>query len=328
MFAKLFSENGLSLDRLKALLEVGAAGSIVKAAEGDLVRQSQYSRQIKELEDFFRTRLIERQGKGTRLTARGKELSRISRFFMLGLSNFQLGCLAEEQTFRVGAGATFIRQFLLASLSNTRTKKRAASYATEVASDEEIERRLHDLTLDFGVVNRSGLSRPLQMRSLGEWRLTLWIPKAWNLTEPAAVREFETGRMPLILAHKELASLDVNLPVKLQAFLVCDSFVEAITALAGQAAAALLPDFLVPADAAKTLVQVRIPKIAARSFQYQLAWNPRLLRLNPHAGRRRDILVETLSAAMPALCHPGAGSGVAPDSAVAKVDSRGHTGTV
>jgi len=67
MFGKLFAESGLSLDRLRALLAVGAAGSIVKATDGDPVRQSQYSRQIKELEDFFRTRLIERQGKGTRL---------------------------------------------------------------------------------------------------------------------------------------------------------------------------------------------------------------------------------------------------------------------
>jgi hypothetical protein len=113
MFARLFAESGLSLDRLKSLLEVGTAGSIVKATGGDPVKQSQYSRQIKELEDFFRVKLIERQGKGTRLTANGKELGRISRFFLLGLSNFQRGCLAEEQTFRIGAGATFIRHYLL-----------------------------------------------------------------------------------------------------------------------------------------------------------------------------------------------------------------------
>src|SRR5215472_12840895 len=117
MFARLFAESGLSLDRLKALLEVGAAGSIVKAANDDPVRQSQYSRQIKELEDFFRTRLIERHGKGARLTANGKELARISRFFMLGLSNFQRGCLAEQETFRIGASATFIRAFLIPVIS-------------------------------------------------------------------------------------------------------------------------------------------------------------------------------------------------------------------
>ena len=72
MFSRLFANAGLSLDRLRALVEVGACGSIVKASGGDPVKQSQFSRQIKELEDFFQIRLIERQGKGIRLTASGK----------------------------------------------------------------------------------------------------------------------------------------------------------------------------------------------------------------------------------------------------------------
>src|SRR5689334_4871487 len=195
MFAKLFAESGLSLDRLKALLEVGVAGSIVKAACGDPVRQSQYSRQIKELEDFFRTRLIEREGKGTRLTANGKELARISRFFMLGLSNFQRGCLAEEQTFRIGASATFIRQFLLPALSSPSLRSGGARYATEVASDDEIERRLHDLTLDFGVVSHARISRPLQTKPLQEWRLELWLPKALRFNPTRAVRAFDHNQL-------------------------------------------------------------------------------------------------------------------------------------
>src|SRR5262245_53238837 len=164
MFARLFAESGLSLDRLKALLEVGAAGSIVKAAAGDPVRQSQYSRQIKELEDFFRIKLIERHGKGLRLTPSGKELALISRFFLLGLSNFQRGCLAEEQTFHIAAPSTFIQQFLLPVLSNPRVLQMGARYVAEAVEEDEIQRRLHDLTLDFGVVTRATLSRPLQTR--------------------------------------------------------------------------------------------------------------------------------------------------------------------
>src|SRR5579871_2796074 len=99
MFTRLFAESGLSLDRLKSLLEVGAAGSIVKATAGDPVKQSQYSRQIKELEDFFRIKLVERHGKGIQLTSSGRELARISRFFLLGLSNFQRGCLQKSRRF-------------------------------------------------------------------------------------------------------------------------------------------------------------------------------------------------------------------------------------
>ena len=52
MFENLFAKHGVSLERLKTFLEVAQAGSIVEAAHGDLTRQSQYSRQIKELEEF------------------------------------------------------------------------------------------------------------------------------------------------------------------------------------------------------------------------------------------------------------------------------------
>jgi DNA-binding transcriptional LysR family regulator len=295
MFAKLFAESGLSLDRLKALLEVGAAGSIVKAAEGDPVRQSQYSRQIKELEDFFRTRLIERQGKGTRLTAGGKELARISRFFMLGLSNFQRGCLAEEQTFRIGASATFIRQFLLPALAGARPGAGGASYTTESVTAQEIERRLHDLTLDFGVVANATLSRPLQTKALGEWKLELWVPKSLRLTEARAAQAFDRGQLPLAWAGKELDALGVPPPLEREAALVCDSFLDARTALEGQAVAGLLPDFLAPATIAKSFLRVPVPKIDSQIFHFHLAWNPRLLRLNPHATRRRDWLAQALS---------------------------------
>lgn len=298
MFARLFAESGLSLDRLKALLEVGAAGSIVKAAAGDPVRQSQYSRQIKELEDFFRTRLIERQGKGTRLTSNGKELARISRFFMLGLSNFQRGCLAEEQTFRIGASATFTRQFLVPALSGPALLKSGTSYATEVASDEEIERRLHDLTLDFGVVGNAQLSRPLQTKVLGEWKLELWVPKALCLNETTAAQAFEQGHLPVVLAQKELDPLRVLSPGPYEAGLVCDSFLDAWSALAGQGIGGLLPDFLAPGKSSRALIRIRLPKIDSRVFHFHLAWNPRLLRLNPHATRRRDWLAQALAKRM------------------------------
>jgi DNA-binding transcriptional LysR family regulator len=293
MFSKLFAESGLSLDRLKSLLEVGAAGSIVKAAAGDPVRQSQYSRQIKELEDFFRIKLIERQGKGTRLTPGGKELARISRFFMLGLSNFQRGSLAEEQTFRIGASATFIRHFLLPALSPS--QKPGASYTTEIAGDDEIERRLHDLTLDFGIVGKTALSRPLQTKVLGKWKLKLCVPKALGLDGTEARRSLEAKRLPLALARNELDGLARSALAKYPAQLTCDNFLEAAAALQQQELGTLLPDYLVAEGGSTSFILVRIPKMDALIFQFHLAWNPRLLRLNPHATRRRDLLARLLS---------------------------------
>jgi DNA-binding transcriptional LysR family regulator len=293
MFEKLLAEGGLSLDRLKTLLEVAVAGSMVKAADGDPVRQSQYSRQIKELEVFFRVQLVERQGRGTRLTSNGRELARISRFFMMGLANFQRGCLAGDQAYRIGASATVGRQFLLPVLAGANGT--AEELATEVVSDAQIEPRLQDLTLDFGIMGQAELGRPLQARLLGNWRLQLWVPRTMGLTELAARRAFRAQQLPLVKAGAELDALMLPGVAKYSARLACDNFLEAKAVLEAGKLAALLPDFLAPTETVGSFGRVRVPEIDARQFGVFLVWNPRLLRLNPHAARWRDWLAGLLS---------------------------------
>ncbi len=296
MFAKLFAESGLSLDRLRALLEVSAAGSIVKAAGGDPVRQSQFSRQIKELEDFFQVKLVERHGKGTRLTASGKELARISRFFLLGLSNFRRGCLAEEQTFRVGASATVIEQFILPVLADACAKKTGPRYAVELVDDDEAERRLHDLTLDFGVVTKTGISRPLQLKALGTWQLFLWTPQVLCNDERSALAEFKARRLPLVISAAEMPRIEALADYRPN--LMCNSFLEARAVLRTESLAGFLPGFLKPGGTTAGFTKSQVPGVTTNRFRFHFAWNPRLLRLNPHAIRARDSLIASLTKRM------------------------------
>jgi hypothetical protein len=83
-----------------------------------------------------------------------------------------------------------------------------------------------------------------------------------------------------------------------EACLVCDIFLDSRAALEGQEVTALLPFFLAPGKTSRPFLRVHIPKIDSRIFHFHLAWNPRLLRLNPHAVRRRDWLVNALSKQM------------------------------
>jgi DNA-binding transcriptional LysR family regulator len=295
MFAKLFMDAGLSLDRLRTLVEVGATGSIAKAAESDPIKQSQYSRQIKELEDFFQTKLIERHGKGIRLTPSGKELARISRFFLMGLANFHRGCRAEEQVFHIGASATFIEHFLMPLLAKLPANQSGPRYTVETASDLEIERRLHDLTLDFGIVTATTISRPLQLQELVSWRLHLWVPRALCRTEAQAGQALKENRLPLVLPAGEISLPSLGISKDYEPRLSCSSYLEARGALAQEGVAAFLPDFLIPQQKQGALWRVRLPAQASGVFHYRLAWNPRLLRLNPHASRQRDFLLESLA---------------------------------
>src|SRR5438876_8623230 len=60
MFENLSAQSGLSLERLKTFREIVAAGGITAAAGDDSNRQSQFSRQLKELERYFGVELLRR----------------------------------------------------------------------------------------------------------------------------------------------------------------------------------------------------------------------------------------------------------------------------
>jgi DNA-binding transcriptional LysR family regulator len=280
---------------------------MVRAAEGDPARQSQYSRQIKELEDFFQSGLVERHGKGIRLTASGRELARISRFFLLGLSNFQRGCVAERQTYRIGASPTFIASFLLPVLAEPRRVRSGVRFAIEAVLGDEVEQRLHDLTLDFGVISRSTLSRPLQLKELGGWRLVFWVAKALCKTSKQAARALADKRLPVVWPAGELPRSEFNILEDYEPALTCTNFLEARVALEEKGLAAFLPDFIPLGATADRCLKLKIPAVDSRLFHYYLAWNPRLLRLNPHAGRRRDALIESLVQKLSAITAGGAG---------------------
>ena len=104
MFEHLFAERGLSLDRLKTLIEVAKAGSIAAAARGDSARQSLYSRQIKELEEFFGVELASRRGKVLALTGAGGELVRLASESLCLLDDFKSRSRNLPYRFTIGAG--------------------------------------------------------------------------------------------------------------------------------------------------------------------------------------------------------------------------------
>jgi len=312
MFARLFSESGLSLDRLRSLVEVGAAGSIAQAAGGNPVKQSQYSRQIKELEEFFRTTLLERYGKGVRFTANGRELARISRFLMMGLSNFQRGCLGEQRTYRIGASPSFIQTFLLPLLSAPSTLQSGIRFAVEALPDDLIEQRLHELLLDFGVVTRPTLSRPLQSRKLLSWHLRLFVPAHSQESAKKIMRKLKEKQFGFTLAA-ETPSPWFALLSEFGPALICHNFLEARSILEQQQIPSFLPDFIAcdfpsghvsclsfPFDRLENLRTVKNERSgsgrrARQPFQYSLSWNPRLLRLNPQAVRQLEWLQKELS---------------------------------
>jgi hypothetical protein len=115
-------------------------------------------------------------------------------------------------------------------------------------------------------------------------------------SEKSAAAALKEKRLPLVLAKQELEACGVHFFNDHEPRLICDNFLEALAAMETKGLASILPDFLIPDAPGNAFFQMRVPALESRVIHYRLAWNPRLLRLNPHAIRRRDLLAESLGA--------------------------------
>ena len=79
----------------------------------------------------------------------------------------------------------------------------------------------------------------------------------------------------------------------MEAPLVCDDFLQAQLCLEVGRVGAILPSCLVPAPG--RFWELTANDLHLPTSSWHLAWNPRLLRLNPHAIRRRDFLAIALA---------------------------------
>ena len=104
MFDHLFTEHGLSLDRLRNFLMVVEKGSIAEAADREPSRQSLLSRQISDLALYFGVELTRRDGKGIQITDEGLELAEVARRCFDSLQDYKLRKAKQRPMLRIGAG--------------------------------------------------------------------------------------------------------------------------------------------------------------------------------------------------------------------------------
>src|SRR5712691_3182404 len=116
MSENLLAQRGLSLDRLRNFCLIADAGGISKAAGGDPAKQSLFSRQIRELEEYFGVELTRRQGRRVVLTESGKSLARLVREQLQALTDFRHECRNEPVVLKIAAGNSVLEWLVLPSL--------------------------------------------------------------------------------------------------------------------------------------------------------------------------------------------------------------------
>ena len=300
MITELLSEGGLSLDRLQNFCRVAEVGGVTRAAKGDVTKQSLYSRQIKELEEFFGAELMRRRGRGIALTGPGQRLHSIAREQFAALTDFKMECRGQPLEVVLGAGDSLIQWVILPKLAAIENRLPDARLKLLNLTNAEIIRRLSDGLIDFGIVRKGELGKSLGSSPLGRMGFSLFVPKNMQPAVQAARPNGLLAAVPLAVLEgdgvfrRELAALANRNKLKLKIKIECSSFPLISRAIASGRVAGVLPRMA--ADELQKLGVVEVPTKMLQGFEREvcLAWNPRQLQIRTMLDRARVIFAEAL----------------------------------
>ncbi len=287
MVSELLQQGGLSFDRLQSFCLVAEAGGVTKAAKGDPARQSLYSRQIRELEEFFGVELIRRKGRGITLTEAGASLHVIVREHFAALSDFKNQCKGQPVEVAIGAGDSIIQWLLLPRLGEIRKGSPQVRFKFLNLTTDEAVKRLADGMIDFALVREDAVARPLQSTPLGVMGYSLFIPQ--NLKSAVGPKENLKllDNLPLATLEGEgsfrgmLADIAKRQKSGLNIQVECSSFTLAARAVSEGNVAAILPAIAASELQSTAVIQIRPGFLRHFDRKMCLASNPRLVRIRP-----------------------------------------------
>lgn len=173
----VFSNKGLSLERLRLLCDVARSGSIRAAVGDDPVRQSLASRQLKELSEYAHIELAHRVGRGMVMTRAGQELVAIGNEFFAKMEAFLKRSHNLPIEFRLGVGDSIFQWHILPKMKAFAATFKKAKLISYSYSAGEIIKAVESRQLDAGIVRRTALpDTDLIARPIGEVRYKLFIP--------------------------------------------------------------------------------------------------------------------------------------------------------
>lgn len=266
VYMTILSRRGLSLERLTSFLQIAEAGGHARAAPGNPVRQSQLSRQLKDLELALEQQLLLRTGRGMELTPAGAALARLVRELDQGLADVSA---AERGPVKVslGAGDSVLQWLVLPKLGELRAALAGVELEVGALGSDGVVNALLEHRLDLGLLRSSEAAGELKVLKLG--RISYAVFSAVGSEKlPLAVPTTERG---LAKAVRALG------PAALQ----CETFPQVAQAVRSGCYRGVLPTFareLLPASAFR---MTSVLALDGAETWLTLAWRPRTLALRP-----------------------------------------------
>lgn len=299
MFNNLINQTGISIERLAVLCEIAEAGSIGAATTGNANRQSQFSRQIAELETFFGRDLLDRRARPFRLNEAGRELAQLARMSLSGLEDFLARGKGTSSRLVVGAGESLIQWLLLPAALKAPDK--TSVFVFKNLDTTRIIEGLQAGQLDIGLVRQNAIPDGFQVGGSFEYRYRLFVPKRL-MPKRLAKTASAFAALPLALmegrgeVRRLLEELGRDQAHPLTVALECSSYPQIATAIASGHCAGLLPEFaarFLPAE----VVMRDLGTTAERKLtrKVSLIWTARTEAMKPLVSQATARLLPKLA---------------------------------
>jgi DNA-binding transcriptional LysR family regulator len=290
MFEYLFAEGGLSLDRLKVLVEVQDAGSIAQATPGNSVRHSQHSRQLRELAEFFGCEVAQRKGKVLKLTDEGARLAQLARNFFTELQDLRAECRRDKISFSIGAGDSLVQWLVIPRLGQLLRKQPNAQFGAANLRTREVVNQVVDSRLDFGLVRKNAVVSGLKSAPLGTLTYVAVVPTALITSKatPTLGHFFSDYPMAMQTTDGEFTSrlreIIVSEKAPLRPALACQTFPQVFAAVRSGNFAAILPEIAARELPSGLFRMIRGSALRMLQRDIVLIWNARVIRVRPTAA--------------------------------------------
>jgi DNA-binding transcriptional LysR family regulator len=297
MFENLFANSGLSLERLKTFREIVSAGGITAAAGNDSNRQSQYSRQLKELEKYFGVELLIRGRGPAELTDAGERLYEIIGQTLSALEEFRLSCAGQAVELVIGAGESLIQWLLLPRLSGLQAAHPRLAINFQNLKTDDILKRVLDGSVDYGVVSRLEPHRALASALLGKLEFTLFVPAALlPRNQRLKVNSDILNQLPLAMLdggesirealEKEAQRTGSKPDVRLR----FSSYPQLAQAVQNLNVAAIMPRLASAAFVDTHVRSLSLPFLTGLSRQVSFVWNRKIAEVRPAIAKYSRLL--------------------------------------
>ncbi len=199
--------------RLKVFYTVAKRLSFTKAATDLFITQPAVTKHIKELEQYFKVQLFERQGNQIKLTKQGQLLLEYTEevFRIYRKMEFELAAFSEhyKSQLHVGASSTVSQYVIPFTLAQFHQKYKDVAVKLMNGNTEQIEQALLSNDIDLGIIEGKSKNKGIKYTEFIKDEIVLIANADHPLVNKSQLSIKELKSVPMVIREAGSGTLDV-----------------------------------------------------------------------------------------------------------------------